>query len=103
MVCMPHPVVHWEIAAENGEQLQGFYAQLFDWKVEVDPNLNYGMVDTGGGGINGGIFSTGGKMPPYVTFYVAVDNLQAALAKAESLGGKTVVPPTEIPQVGAFA
>jgi hypothetical protein len=42
-------------------------------------------------------------MPPYLTFYVAVDDLAAALVKAESLGGKTIVPPTPIPNVGAFA
>jgi predicted enzyme related to lactoylglutathione lyase len=103
MVSMPHPVVHWEIAAANSEQLRDFYGQLFDWNIQVDPSLNYGMVDTGGGGINGGIFSTGDQMPPYVTFYVAVDDLPTYLEKAESLGGKTVVPPTEIPNIGHFA
>jgi predicted enzyme related to lactoylglutathione lyase len=38
----------------------------------------------------------------YVTFYVAVDDLPAYLAKAEALGGKTLVPPVEIP-TGTFA
>jgi predicted enzyme related to lactoylglutathione lyase len=32
----------------------------------------------------------------HVTVYVEVDDLAAYLSKAERLGGKTVVPPTEI-------
>jgi len=34
---------------------------------------------------------------------VGVDDLQAALDKAESLGGKTVAPPMEIPGVVSLA
>ena len=65
--------------------------------------MNYGMVDTHAeGGINGGIGPTGGG-PNQVTFYVQVDDLQAYLDKAESLGGKTVMPPTEIPNVVTMA
>ena len=101
---MGQPVVHFEIAGRDGKRLQDFYARLFDWKTEVDPAMNYGLVETGGeGGINGGIMQTQGDVPPYLTFYVAVDDLQAYLGKAESLGGRTVVPPTPIPNVGAFA
>ncbi|MDO8612544.1 MAG: VOC family protein [Dehalococcoidia bacterium] len=101
---MAHPVVHFEIAGKDGKKLQEFYGKLFDWKIEVDPAMDYGMVDTGGeGGINGGIFQAQGETPPYLTFYVQVDDLQAYLDKAQSLGGKTIVPPTPIPNVGAFA
>ena len=32
----------------------------------------------------------------------ATDDIDASLAKAESLGGKTVIPKTEIPGVGWF-
>lgn len=42
-------------------------------------------------------------MPSYVTIYVAVDDLEATLAKAKDLGGTSIVPPTPIPGVGAFA
>jgi predicted enzyme related to lactoylglutathione lyase len=100
---MANPVVHWEIAAKNGQQLQDFYSKLFDWKITVDPQLNYGMVNAGDGGINGGIFQTQGEMPAYVTIYVNVDDLQAYLDKAGNLGARTLVPPTDIPSVGSFA
>ncbi len=100
---MGHPVVHWEIGAKDAKKLQDFYAGLFDWKIDANNPMNYGMVDTGGEGINGGIFPTEGGVPSYLTLYVQVDDLQAYLNKAESLGGKTIVPPTPIPGVGSFA
>ncbi|MFQ6019540.1 MAG: VOC family protein [Dehalococcoidia bacterium] len=104
---MGQPVVHWEICAKDGKKMQEFYANLFDWKIDANNPMNYGMADTGGqGGINGGIFQKQGDMPdmpPYVTFYVQVDDLQAYLNKAESMGGKTIVPPCPIPDAGSFA
>ena len=99
---MPNPVVHWEITAKDGARLQEFYARLFDWHVDTNNPMNYGMVDTHGGGINGGIAASedGANL---VTIYVEVDDLQAYLNKAESLGGKTLVPPTVIPNMVTFA
>jgi len=38
----------------------------------------------------------------YTIFYVDVEDVEAALKKAESLGGKTLVPPVNIP-AGTFA
>ena len=98
---MGQPVVHWEIAAKDAKRVQDFYAKLFDWKIDANNPINYGMVDTGGEqGINGGIFQGEGS---FITFYVQVDDLQAYLDRAESMGGKTVVPPTEIPDIVTFA
>lgn len=100
---MPNPVVHWEILGKNGNKLQNFYAKLFDWHVDANNPMNYGMVETHARkGINGGVGATpdGSKR---VTVYVEVDNLDAYLKKAEKLGGKTIVPPTEIPDTVTFA
>ena len=38
-----------------------------------------------------------------LTVYAQVDNLEQYLKKAESLGGKTVIPPQEVPGMGRFA
>ena len=35
----------------------------------------------------------------HVTFYVGTDDPQATLDKAEQLGGKTILPVTELPEV----
>ena len=97
---MGQPVVHWEIQAKDGQKLQDFYSSLFDWKATVDEALNYRMFESDGeGGIGGGI-ATVQDTPPLVTFYAQVDDLQAYLNKAEGLGGKTVMPPMDVPGAG---
>ena len=90
-------VTHFEIHGKDGAALQKFYADLFDWHVDANNPMEYGMVDTHAGhGINGGV-TKDMNGAAFVTFYVEVDDLQAALDKAESLGGKTVMPPMDVP------
>ena len=99
---MPNPVAYFEIGGRNASGLKEFYASMFGWNVEPfgssAAGTDYFHVEPEQGGIAGGILQTSGEMPPnYVMFYVSVDDLQASLDKAESLGGKTVVPPMPIP------
>jgi hypothetical protein len=94
---MANPVVHFEIMATGDvAAVRQFYAEAFGWKIDANNPMNYGMVDTGGAGIPGGI---GQPMagPSYATFYVQVDDLKKALQRIESLGGSTVMPPMDIP------
>ncbi len=98
---MPNPVVHFEIQVKDTESAQEFYGKLFDWDIQTDNPMQYGVVDTQAGGINGGL--TGDPAAPQVVIYVEVKDLQASLDKAESLGGKTLEPPREIPGVVTFA
>ncbi len=101
---MPQPVVHFEISVSNREKSTDFYAKLFDWKTNVAPGFDYSLVEPAGPGyIGGGIGPVQPGQKPFVTFYVSVDDLQACLNKAEKLGGKTILPPTPIPGVGACA
>jgi hypothetical protein len=101
---MANPVVHWEIMARDGKRLQEFYAGLFGWTINDNNPMKYGLVDSGGpGGINGGIGEACPGGPSYLAVYVQVDDLQATLDKAASLGGKMVIPPTPVPNVGAIA
>jgi uncharacterized protein len=100
---MPHPVVHFEIAGEDVGALQSFYRDAFEWTIDSDNPMNYGFVKTGGEGIGGGMLQGQGPMSHYVTIYVTVPDVAAHLGKVESLGGKTVLPPTDIPNGGQFA
>jgi predicted enzyme related to lactoylglutathione lyase len=96
--------VHFEVIGKDGEGLVRFYEQLFGWKTEGRPELGYWLVEQEQEGIGGGIGRTqNGADQGHVTFYVRVDDPQAALDKAASLGGKTVMPVTSIPNVVTFA
>ena len=99
---MGKPVVHFEIGCRNSPKTQEFFAKLFDWKIEVAGPA--AMINTGSeAGIQGHITALGHEPHNYVTVYVEVDNLQAYLDRANQLGGKTLVPPVEIPGQGSFA
>ena len=100
---MPHPIVHWEIAASDAKKIRKFYTDLFGWQYDTSDPADYALVASQDGGIGGGIMQKPPEAPPYVTIYVSVDDLGATLEKAQSLGANTVVPPTPIPGMGAFA
>jgi predicted enzyme related to lactoylglutathione lyase len=97
---MGNPVVHFEVIGKDPAALRTFYKQAFDWEIEPVPGAapEYAMARPHGeggidGGVGGGIEGYGG----HVTFYVAVPNLDAALAKIASLGGSTMMPPEQVP------
>ena len=99
---MSTPAVAWfEITGKDGPALQRFYGTLFNWTVQdAGDGSGYGLVQAAEKGIGGGIGAAQDGGPGQVSFYVEVDNPAAYLQKAEQLGGKTIVPPTEIPQFG---
>jgi len=99
---MGNAVVYFEVGAADEAALKRFYAELFDWQIEPFGG-NYSSIDTrAGSGINGGI-GRSSDGTPWASFYVEVDDPQVVLDKAASLGGKTVVPVTEIPNVLTWA
>ena len=98
---MGYPVVHFEINSAAPRELQRFYAEAFGWSVDANNPDGYGDVKTEGvcpgsgfPGIDGGIgrSDTGDD---FVTFYVQVPDLDAALTKARELGGETVFGPKQ--------
>jgi predicted enzyme related to lactoylglutathione lyase len=91
-----NPVTWFEILGKDGPGLQKFYGDLFGWKVDAANPMNYGMVEGKDGGIGGGI-AAAQDAKPAVTVYVDVDDLQATLDKAKSLGGEVVMPPMDVP------
>jgi predicted enzyme related to lactoylglutathione lyase len=95
------PVVHFEIGCDDSSRSQRFFSQLFGWQIQMQGPaavINTGTSD----GIPGHISTLGHEPRHYVTIYVQVDDIDAYLAKAESLGGKKLVPPVKIP-TGTFA
>jgi len=98
---MANPIVHWEIAVKDYPKAKEFYLKLFDWNIDDNNPMNYGMVKSEG--LGGGLFKAEGDMPNYVTIYVQVDDLQKSLDQAVEMGATAMVPPTPIPGIGNFA
>lgn len=99
---MGNPVVHFEIIARDAGKAHAFYRELFGWNINTDNPVGYGIVDTvaNGAGIAGGI---GQGDEGWVTFYVAVPNVQAALDTAVRLGGTIVRPVETVPGMVTLA
>ena len=91
---MPYPVTHFEINAKDPRAQQKFYGDLFGWHIDSNQPGGYGLIDTrsAGTGINGGIAASQSGQS-FVTFYVDTKDLEATLARAMQLGGRTIVPP----------
>lgn len=96
---MADKVVHFEIIGADREALEKFYGELFGWHLQSFPDPPYAIIDTHAGeGINGGIGSDPSG-ESRVTWYVAVKDMQKTLDEAEKMGGKTIMPVTELPMV----
>lgn len=104
---MGQAVAFFEVISPDYERAQKFYGELFGWQVAADPAMGgYGLVDTGAGegAIGGGIGPSSGPGDQGVKIYVRVGDLDAYLDRAEQLGGKRLVPPTDLPgDFGRFA
>jgi len=99
---MGQPVVHFEVVGKDGDKLKKYYSELFGWEIDSNNAMSYGMVSREGNqapdglGIGGGIGAGPEGYEGHVTFYVAVDDIEEALQKAESLGGSRVMGPERI-------
>ena len=100
---MGQPVVHFEVIGRDGEKLRSYYSELFGWEIDADNPMNYGTIqregntNADGAGIGGGVGTAPGGYDGHVTFYVEVPDVEAALAKADSLGGKRLMGPDKVP------
>ena len=102
---MGQPVVHFEVIGKDGAKLQSYYTELFGWEIDADNPMKYGMVQREGNtiaegiGIGGGVGVGPEGYDGHVTFYVEVPDVEAALAKAESLGGSRTMGPEDMGEV----
>jgi uncharacterized protein len=113
---MGQPVVHFEIIGKDPAKLRDYFGELFGWEFDLpspvseavsDP-ASYGFINrmttSDGTGIPGGV-GGGAGYEAHAVFYVAVPDVEAALARAESLGGKRLMGPERAPSglvVGHF-
>jgi predicted enzyme related to lactoylglutathione lyase len=88
------------------ERSKAFYGELFNWtfKAMPMPGMDYVIIEADGNGI-GGLMAPPPEAPPMSFWgtYLSVADVDAATAKAATLGGHVHVPPTDIPTVGRFS
>ena len=101
---MGSPVVHFEVIGRDPSMLRAFYRDVFGWEFdtgaavaqEISEQGNYGFIarntTSDGTGIPGGV-GGGSQYKGHSIFYVGVPDVEAALRKAESCGGKRVLGP----------
>jgi predicted enzyme related to lactoylglutathione lyase len=104
---MGQPVVHFEVIGKDGDKLRSYYSDLFGWEFgDTMGPTNYAVVQRDGNtapdgtGIGGGVGTAPEGYGGHVTFYVGVPDVEAALAKAESLGGTRMMGPDKVPEAG---
>ena len=96
-------VVHFELNVRDTKRAFDFYRTLFDWTIDANNPIKYGMVKTGQAtGIGGGIAEPPAGAAPCATFYVQVEDVKSYLDRAVRLGGKVIVPETVIPEMVTF-
>jgi predicted enzyme related to lactoylglutathione lyase len=110
MDMVDHTIVHFEIPAKDAKKLMKFYVDLFEWKMEKVQWMDYWLVETVPvdkqgrplrPGINGGLYQKdkhSQNMTP--VNYINVESVDEYVKKIEALGGKSIVPKQEIPDVG---
>jgi len=102
-----HGAFSWnELMTTDIEAAKSFYGKLFGWSMEDVPSCEMGYTmakvnDKEAAGIMG-IPEDFSEMPPMWGCYVTVDDVDAHAKLVEKLGGKIILAPQDIPEVGRF-
>jgi len=96
-----------ELYTTDPNKAADFYMGLFGWTKDAR-HMDYGeyvIFNRGGRQMCGmmQIPKEWGPVPPHWLVYFAVDDCDASVAKATSLGAKAMMPPMDIENVGRFA
>lgn len=98
-----------ELWTTDPKKAADFYTSLFGWTTKesgpVEEGGNYTEWQLGGQSIGGmmKIMPEMGPVPPNWLPYFMVDDCNATADKAKTSGGKLLVPPTDIENVGRFS
>ena len=98
-------VVHFEISADDTKRAVSFYKKAFGWGIENwGGGMEYWLVKTGEKdqmGIDGAIMPREPDSSPTINT-IAVEDLDEAIRKIETAGGKRVSEKNSIPNIGLF-
>ena len=96
---MANPIVHAEIRSSDPDATRAFLGALFGWSFPEGALPGYTYVDSGvPDALPAGVSPLQGGTE-LVTFFVGVDDIDAAIADTKRLGGRVVQEPTRVPGV----
>ena len=96
---MANPVTQFQILSKTPDETARFYSALFGWSIDADNPLGYRRIATGSeSGIQGGIWPAPPQAPNFVQLFITVDDVKAAVRKAEELGARLIIPATLLPE-----
>ncbi len=107
-VFQQHGAFSWcELMTTDTTAAEAFYRQVFGWVLEDTPvsGIPYRTIKVGDQQV-GGMMSmppNSPEMPPAWGLYVTVADVETSVKLVEELGGKVLMPPTDIADVGKFA
>jgi len=101
--------VWYELLTADARAAKAFYDPVVGWDIEATASnpMNYRMIGVAGGNA-GGVMELTPEMreqgaKPIWLGYVGVDDVDETVAKAESLGAKSMMPAFDVPGVGRLA
>jgi predicted enzyme related to lactoylglutathione lyase len=103
-----HGAFSWnELVTTDVAGAKAFYGALLGWELrdEQTPDMTYTTIKAGDKPV-GGLMAMPENAQNYPSMwgaYVTVDDVDKQIKHAEKLGGKIILPPKEIPNVGRFA
>ncbi|RJQ50689.1 MAG: VOC family protein [Nitrospiraceae bacterium] len=100
---MANPFVHIELQTQDVKKSRKFYADMFDWKLEEIPGMDYTMINVGEGTGGGIMQKPVPDIPDNWLPYILVDDIAASTKKAQTLGAAICKDVTEVPGMGWFS
>lgn len=101
-------LAHFDIHANNAEDLKEFYAKVFDWQFNSYPGADeFFQICASDGAVIGAIagrkYNTDSKDIYGFECSITVDDIETTINAVEKAGGKTLMQKTIIPNVGWMA
>ena len=105
-VMKQHGAFSWnELMTNDIEGAKSFYSKLFNWQLEdMAMDMPYTLAKIDGTDCAGmmPMPPEATAMPPMWGSYVTVDDVEASAQQVVELGGKILLEPRDIPEVGRF-
>ncbi len=100
---MGAPVTEWQLVSTRPGEATAFLGELFGWHFDDANALGYRRTAADEGGVRGGAWPAPPEASDFVQVFVTVDNVAQALERAQELGGRVVVPRSELPDGDVMA